>query len=61
MATVSTDSLEPMCRVMEIPEFGSIGVGRFVATLGDSQAFRCGRAGTVVVAGTGAVPAPHRW
>ena len=43
MATVSTDSSEPMCRVMEIPGFGPIGVGRFVAALGDGQAFKYGR------------------
>ena len=43
MATVSNDSSEPMRRVMEIPGFGPIGVGRFVAALGAGQVFKCGR------------------
>ena len=43
MATVSTDRSESIRRVIEIPGFGPIGVGRFVAALGDGQAFKCGR------------------
>ena len=42
MATVSTDSSEPMRRVMEIPGFGPVGASSFVAALGDRQAFKCG-------------------
>ena len=43
MATVGTDSSEPIRWVMEIPGFGPIGVDSFVAALGDGQAFKCGR------------------
>lgn len=43
MATVDTDSSEPMCRVMEILGFGPIGVDSFVAALGDRQSLKCGR------------------
>ena len=43
MATVCTDSSEPMRRVMGIPEFGPIVASSFEATLGDGQALKCGR------------------
>ena len=56
MATVSTDSSEPMRRVMEIPEFGLIGTSSFVATLGDGQAFKCGG---VVSSWLGLTPRQH--
>ena len=60
MATVSTDSSEPMRRVMEIPGFGPIGASSFVSALGDGQAFKCGR---VVSLWLGLTPRPaqHRW
>ena len=56
MATVSTDSSEPIRRVIEIPGFGPIGVGSFVAALGDGQAFKCGR---VVSSWLGLTPRQH--
>ena len=43
MATVNTESSEPMRRVMEIPEFVPTGASGFVAVLGDGQSLKCGR------------------
>ena len=56
MDRVSTDSSDSMRRVMEIPEFGPTGASRFVAALGDGQAFKCGRA---VSAWLGLTPCQH--
>ena len=56
MATISTDSSEPMRRVMEIPEFGPTGASSFVVALGDDQAFKCG---WVVSSWLGLTPRQH--
>ena len=56
MATVSTDSSEPMRRVMEIPGFGPTEASGFVAALGDGQAFKCG---WVVSSWLGLTPRQH--
>ena len=56
MATISTDSSEPMRRVMEIPGFELIGVISLVAVLGDGQAFKCG---WVVSSWLGLTPRQH--
>ena len=60
MATADTDSSEPMCRVMEIPDFGLIGANSFVTALADGLNIEV-RMGGVFVAGTDAAPVQHQW
>ena len=60
MATVSTDSSEPMRRVMEIPGFELIRVSSLVAVLGDGQAFKCGWVVSLLL-GLAPRPAQQRW
>ena len=72
MATVSTDSSEPMRRVMEISECRPIRGGKFVVALGDGLAFKCGwvvlswqgltpRTSTTPVAQTGSARYQQAW
>ena len=56
MATFSTDSSEPMRRVMEISGFGLIRASSFLVALGDGQALKWER---VVSSWLGLTPCQH--